>query len=184
MRLNRFLKEDQVELWFEPLADTPDPWELPESGELTESQEEELSEREVWRLKERVIQHLVDLLERSGKVTNARKLFTDLRNREAKATTGIGQGVAMPHVRTNQAKGFAMAVAIAPEPGLPFDAVDDEPVRLFFAMVAPPYDDRYYLKVERALAGAFAEGDDLKEQLLEASSGGEVIRLLSTWIDD
>ena len=182
MRLPRFLKEDQVDLWFEPLVDTPDPWELPSAEDLAAS-EEELTEREVFKLKERVIQHLCDLLERSGKITNPRKLYTDLRNREAKASTGIGSQVAMPHVRTAQAKGFAMAVARAPEPGLAWSAIDDEPVRLFFAMVAPPYDDKYYLKVERAIAAAFAEGDDLRDQLLEADDPGEVIRLLSNWID-
>jgi mannitol/fructose-specific phosphotransferase system IIA component (Ntr-type) len=184
MRLPRYLKQDQVDLWFEPLVDTPDPWEVPSADELEESEDGELSERELWTLKERVIQHLAEMLERSGKITNPRKLFTDLRNREAKATTGIGRNIAMPHVRTNQAKGFAMAVAVAPEPGIPFDSIDEEPVRIFFAMVAPPYDDKYYLKVERALGAAFAEGDDLRDQLLEASSGGEVIRLLSSWIDD
>lgn len=183
MRLPRFLKEDQIDLWFEPLVDTPDPWELPTADDLEGSDDGELSDREVFKLKERVIQHLCEMLERSGRVTNPRKLYTDLRNREAKASTGIGSQIAMPHVRTQQAKGFAMAVARAPEPGLPWSSIDDEPVRLFFAMVAPPYDDKYYLKVERSLAAAFAGGDDLRDQLLDADTGGEVIRALSQWID-
>ena len=127
MRLPRFLKEDQIDLWFEPLVDTPDPWELPTADDLEGSDDGELSDREVFKLKERVIQHLCEMLERSGRVTNPRKLYTDLRNREAKASTGIGSQIAMPHVRTQQAKGFAMAVARAPEPGLPWSSIDDEP---------------------------------------------------------
>ena len=37
MRLSRFLKQEQVDLWFEPLVDTPDPWELPSAEELEAS---------------------------------------------------------------------------------------------------------------------------------------------------
>ncbi len=99
-------------------------------------------------------------------------------NRERKATTGLGSGIAMPHVRTPQAKGFAMAVAVAKQ-GIAFDSVDGEPVKLFVAMVAPAYDDRFYLKVERDLAAAFANGAELRDQLAEASSKGELIRLLA-----
>ena len=61
-----------------------------------------------------------------------------------------------------------------------------EPVRIFFPMVAPAYDDRFYLKVERALAAAFAhdDGDGLKDALLEAETAGEVIVLLRRFIDE
>lgn len=194
MRLHRFIKEECVALWFDPLSEPGPDWddysveagELPLSSEdLQEEDEEEedLSPRKLWAIKVRILEGLVELLAKSGKVSNPRKLLTDLRNREAKATTGLGDGIAMPHVRTNQARGFAMAVAIAPEPGLYFAAVDDEPVRVFVAMVAPAHDDKFYLKVERALAAAFARGPELREALLEADSPGEVLRLLSDLID-
>lgn len=187
MRLNRYLKEDTIDLHFDPLAEPEgDPWA---SGEEDDDEadeaadDEELSPRARFRHKERILQRLVDLLEKSGRLVNPRKCFLDLRNREAKATTGLGSGIAMPHVRTMQARDFAMAVAIAPEPGLWFESVDDEPARIFFAMVAPPHSDRYYLKVERALGKAMADGEELREALLGASSAGEVIRLLSQVVD-
>src|SRR5690606_5634604 len=124
----------------------------------------------------------VKLLEPGGRISNARKCLLDLRNREAKATTALGLGIAIPHVRTPQAKDFALAVAIAPEPGLWFDAVDDEPVRVFMAMVAPSYNDKFYRKIEKSIADAllreqseFGE-NGFKRALLEADSEGEVIR--------
>ena len=131
---------------------------------------------------------LVELLEPSGRITNPRKCLTDLRNREAKASTAMRLGIAMPHVRTAQAKDFVFGVAIVPEPGLWFDAIDDMPVRIFFPMVAPTYKDRYYRKVEKELAEAFLrEPDDfeggLREQLLACEEPGEVIYLLSSLLD-
>jgi mannitol/fructose-specific phosphotransferase system IIA component (Ntr-type) len=125
----------------------------------------------------------VGMLDKSGKITNPKKCLTDLKNRESKASTALGSGIALPHVRTPQAKGFCMAIAVAPDPGLYFDAIDEAPVRLFIPMVAPAYDDKFYLKVERALAGAFADGDEFRDAILAATTPGEVIHLLSGIID-
>ncbi|MGE0707308.1 MAG: PTS sugar transporter subunit IIA [Planctomycetota bacterium] len=182
MRLNRFLKEENIDLDFDPLAGLP----IPEEEEGLELHE--LSPRQQWRRKEVVLERLVELLEPSGRITNPRKCLTDLRNREAKASTGIGRGIAMPHVRTPQAKDFAIGVAITPPPGVWFDSIDDEPVRLFFPMVAPAYNDKYYRKVEKALADAFTREDEdgeggLYEQLLRAEDPGEVIYLLGQALD-
>jgi mannitol/fructose-specific phosphotransferase system IIA component (Ntr-type) len=169
MRLNRFLKEDQVELDFEPALPPRPEDEDPDSPP---------SSRQLWSEKEAILDALVTLLEKSGSVANRRKLWNDLINRERKATTGLGSGVALPHVRTAQAKGFAMAVAIVRGEGLNFDAVDGAPVRVFIAMVAPAYDDKFYAKVERDLAAAFGRGPELVEELVAAESPGELIRVL------
>lgn len=187
MRLHRFLKEENVQLDFDPFAspEEDDRWASSHGEEEEELDVEEMSPRQQFDYKVRIIESLVDLLVPSGKITNRKKCITDLRNREAKATTGLGMGIAMPHVRTAQAKDFTIGVAIAPEPGLWFDAIDDEPVRIFFPMVAPPHNDRYYRKVEKALAEAFLNDDEeeLREGLLNAQTPGEVIILLRDVID-
>ncbi|MEZ0229676.1 MAG: PTS sugar transporter subunit IIA, partial [Planctomycetota bacterium] len=116
MRLNRFLKEDQVELAFSPA--------LPARPE-DEDPDAPPSPRQLWAEKEAILDALVSLLEKSGNVAHRRKLLADLLNRERRATTGLGSRVSLPHVRTKEAKGFAIAVAIVPsEEGLGFDAVD------------------------------------------------------------
>lgn len=175
MRLNRYLKEDQVDLAFSPALPARPEDEDPDSPPTS---------RQLWAEKEAILDALISLLEKSGKVANRRKLLADLLNRERKATTGLGGRIALPHVRTQQAKGFAMAVAIVPAPeGLGFDAVDGEAVRVCIAMVAPAYDDRFYTKVERDLAEVFAKGPELVDELLAATSPGEVIRILSRELD-
>ncbi|MFQ6031289.1 MAG: PTS sugar transporter subunit IIA [Candidatus Zixiibacteriota bacterium] len=130
----------------------------------------------LWMRKEAILKELVDLLEISGKVGNKRKLLLDLVNREKKATTGIGHGLALPHVRTMQAKEFIMGLARSKK-GYDFDSLDKKPVRLFFVMAAPPYDDALYLKVFKALA-EILRFDYFREELLNASSEYEILRAI------
>jgi mannitol/fructose-specific phosphotransferase system IIA component (Ntr-type) len=127
--------------------------------------------------KEAVVRELAELLDQSGRISNVSKLTTDLLNREKKATTGIGGGLAIPHVRTIQAREFLIAVGISPD-GLPFASLDDQPVQVFIAMVAPPYEDRTYLQVYPRIGQLFRE-DWMMDALLDCSSPGEVIRLLA-----
>lgn len=184
MHLNRYIKQEQVDLFFEPLRVVVDEWDSQVSEE-PEVPDSELTRNQHMANKEKILASLVALLEHSGRITNPKKCATDLYHRELKASTGIGNGLAIPHVRTLQAKQFVIAVARAPEPGLWFDSIDEEPVRLFVCMVAPNHDDRFYLKVERTLAKHFMDEEDpLKEQLLAAEDPGEVIRLLGDAIEE
>lgn len=136
----------------------------------------EETSRDQQERKESIIWELVELLQTSGKISNPNKLFIDLRNRERKATTGIGQGLAVPHVRTIQAKAFVMALARSTT-GLDFEAVDGERVHLFIAMVSPPYEDRSYLRMYQKIGRMFME-EGLLEHILAAGDPHEIIRLL------
>jgi PTS system fructose-specific IIC component len=163
MKLRRFLRPGLIRLRLETRMPEPDP-EAPE-------------ERARRDLKEEVIRELAALLEGSGRIGNPNRLFTDLWNREKKATTAIGGGVAIPHVRTLQAKEMVIAVALSPE-GIDFDSPDGEPVHVFLAMVAPPYDDTLYLRIVRQIATMFQNDGRLVGRLLEAEGVHDVIYLL------
>ena len=135
----------------------------------------EKSARQMRDDKESILDELVSILEKSGKVGNRTKLLTDFVNRERKASTATGHGIAFPHIRTYQAKELVIGVARS-ELGYEFDAPDGEPVRLFFVMAAPSYgDDALYLKVFKALAEVL-RFDYFRERLLNAASEHEIIR--------
>jgi PTS system fructose-specific IIC component len=133
-------------------------------------------ERFVWSIKESVIEEVAELVAESGRVGNVRRLCSDLLNREKKATTGLSQGVAIPHVRTREAREFIMAFARS-TPGIDFASLDGQRAHLFFIFVAPPYDDALYLKIYRQLAEAFTFHDAARG-FMEARDEGEVIRAL------
>jgi mannitol/fructose-specific phosphotransferase system IIA component (Ntr-type) len=128
------------------------------------------------RLRESVLGELVQLFAATGQIVNDRKLFQDLVNREKKASTAYGDGVALPHVRTLQARSFVMAFARSAD-GIPFGAVDEKPCHIFFALVAPPYDDRLYLRVYRTLAPLLLD-PEWRHELMAAEDPHQVLRLL------
>ena len=131
---------------------------------------------EKWRQhnKEIILAELVTLIDDGARIGNKTKLLIDFVNRERKATTGLTNGVAIPHIRSLQAKDFTLAFARS-TPGYDFDAMDHKLTHLFFVMAAPPYDDTLYLRAFRSLSG-LVQDDSFREALMEASSAGEIIR--------
>jgi len=97
--------------------------------------------------KEEIIRELVGLLVRSGSIKekDVPRLVQILLNREALGSTGIGQGVAIPHGKTSCVDRVVGAVGIAPA-GLHFDSLDGEMVYIFFLLVAPENSAGPHLK--------------------------------------
>ena len=139
---------------------------------------EEDQSREKWlqSAKEKVLEELVSLLEESYRIGNYNELLTDFINREHKATTALGQGIAVPHIRSMQAKDFMLAFARSSE-GYPFESPDSQSVHLFFIMAAPPYEDSLYLKAFKALVEKL-QYEGFRQELMEATHPGEVIRAI------
>ncbi len=126
---------------------------------------------------EAVVVHMARLLESSPDVVNASKLRTDLVLRERRAPSFAGQGVALPHVRTLQARRLILAVAVS-RAGLALGAPDGVPVRLVLALVGPPYDDKAYLQAYRSLGEKLQRPGWIAE-LCGAAARGEVVRALA-----
>ena len=163
MKLSRYLRPEAIRLQLRTRVELED-------GEGPHSQQV------VRRVQESVLEEMVELFDATGKVGNSRKLHADLLQRERKAPTAIGEEVALPHVRTLQAKEFIMAFGRAPQ-GLPFGAPDGNYVKLFFAMVSPPYDDKTYLKIYPQL-GRLLLDEERRQILYDAVDPSEVLRAL------
>ena len=86
--------------------------------------------------KEGVLRELVELLAKAEGIKNREDLVKVLLSRETLGSTGIGQGVGIPHAKTNAVKKLVAALGICPQ-GINFDALDGEPVHIFFLLVAP-----------------------------------------------
>ncbi len=162
MNILRYMTEHQIKLEMETVIDPPE--------------EEQSVEKWKEQAKSLVLLELVDLLDETHRVGNRNKLLIDFVNREKKATTAIGHGIAFPHVRSMQATEFMIGFARSKD-GYEFDAPDNEPVHLFFVMAAPPYDDTLYLKVFKALA-EMLQYEPFREELMTVQSPGEVLRAI------
>lgn len=95
--------------------------------------------------KEGVLKELVEVLAKAEGIRNREELVKVLLSREVLGSTGIGQGVGIPHGKTNAVKKLVAAFGIAHN-GVNFDALDGEPVYLFFLLVAPEDSSGPHLK--------------------------------------
>jgi len=162
MNISRFLKPELIKL------DVDYRFEPTDDGESTP--------KSIWEAKREILEELVDLLCLSGEISNRNKALQDLYNRERKATTAMGHGIAIPHVRTKQAKSFVIGFTRSRE-GCLFDSLDGKPVHIFFPMLAPPYDDSLYLRVFKSLA-ELVKYPTFMAELMEAATPHEVLRAI------
>jgi PTS system nitrogen regulatory IIA component len=92
-----------------------------------------------------------------------------LRRREALGSTGIGKGIAVPHVRSTMIAERALLVARSAK-GVEFDSMDGGPVHLLFLIVAPPLErDLLYLKMVAEIVRS-TRLTRTRQKLLEASN--------------
>jgi mannitol/fructose-specific phosphotransferase system IIA component (Ntr-type) len=88
--------------------------------------------------------------------------------RESVQSTGIGFGVAIPHGRSAAVRELSMVAGVSPSP-VPFDAIDGEPVRLFFLIVGPEASAGLHVKILSRIA-RLVRRDAVRQQLLEAAT--------------
>ncbi len=126
--------------------------------------------------KEGVIRELVDVLAKAEGIKNKEELVKVLINRESLGSTGIGQGVGIPHGKTNTVKKLVAAFGIC-HTGVDFDALDGEPVFIFFLLVAPEDSAGPHLKglarISRLLKDKF-----FRESLKELTDEKTILKLI------
>ncbi|MEA3328270.1 MAG: PTS sugar transporter subunit IIA [Candidatus Omnitrophota bacterium] len=86
--------------------------------------------------KQEAVKELVNLLIKAKEIKDKGALVKSLLNREALGSTGIGQGVAIPHAKSDGLRKLVAAFGLSRK-GVRFDALDGEPVYIFFLLVAP-----------------------------------------------
>ncbi|HXF95893.1 MAG TPA: PTS sugar transporter subunit IIA [Gemmatimonadales bacterium] len=125
--------------------------------------------------KDEVLKELVGLLKLDDKAQTM--LVKMLKRRETLGSTGIGQGIAIPHCRSTVVSRLRVAFGRRLE-GVDYHAIDDKPVRYFFLIVAPPLEvSNQYLPVLGKIA-QFAKEPDVPDRLARLAAPVDLIRLL------
>ena len=96
-------------------------------------------------------------------------------DRERLGSTGIGHGVAIPHCRSSRCTSIT-GMLLKLDEAIDFEAIDDEPVDLIFALIVPAEAHDEHLKVLGALATAFNE-DDFRNKLRNANDTETLFKL-------
>jgi mannitol/fructose-specific phosphotransferase system IIA component (Ntr-type) len=126
-----------------------------------------------------VIGELVDLLVEAGKVAagDRDEIYAQIMEREGLGSTGIGQGFAIPHVKTCDRVSELVGAFGRSAEGIDFNAIDGEPCTLFFLMVSPEEGSASHLRILQKIAGV-ARNERFVRFLSEASDEAEVVSLL------
>ena len=126
--------------------------------------------------KKDAIKELVELLVKSGKVKDKKKMIQTLMEREELGSTGIGQGIAIPHGKSDTVSDLAAAFGLSPE-GVSFDSLDGEPVNIFFLLVAPEGAAGAHLKA-LARISSLLKDKYFRKSLLSAQNPEEIIKII------
>ncbi len=127
--------------------------------------------------KEDALNALVDAAGSNPAITNRDALRAGIFDREAKLSTGLGAGVAIPHVRLSDVSAPVLAVGIAPD-GVAFDAADGQPVHIMVLFATPKGADKEYLKL-LAQVMLSLRGEEFFDRLGACRTVDEVFALLN-----
>ena len=109
-------------------------------------------------------------------------VFESLFARERLGSTGLGQGVAIPHGRIKGLKEAHGAFVRLAQP-VPFDAPDGKPVNLVFALLVPEHATEKHLEILSELAQMFSDRA-LREAMAGAADAAALYQIISTWQPD
>ena len=123
--------------------------------------------------KEEIIAELVDSLSASEAISDRDKVLQAVLEREKIMSTGIGDGIAIPHGKSDSVVKLVAALGTQRR-GVDFEALDGEPAYVFFLLVSPANVSGPHIKA-LARISRLLKNDDFKKKLITASSAEEII---------
>lgn len=123
------------------------------------------------------IGQMVELLAKSGSLEDKKKFKQAILERERLSTTGIGEGIAIPHGKSSAVKRAALAAMVVPQ-GVDFASADSAPVHLLFMIAVPEEGAELHLEVLERLAAMLMD-EDFRKRLTAAKDAAEFLHILS-----
>ncbi|MDR9467342.1 PTS IIA-like nitrogen regulatory protein PtsN [Marinospirillum sp.] len=127
--------------------------------------------------KKRVLEYFSKFIAQQIPALDSEEVFSRLIAREKLGSTGIGEGVALPHCRISHCK-EAIGTFIRLRDKIDFDAIDGQPVDLIFLLLVPEDANEAHLQTLANLAETFAQ-DDLRKALRKSDQPEKLYELLT-----
>lgn len=125
--------------------------------------------------KSEAIDQLIDLQVKGGRIADVEAYKAGILAREEKGSTAVGEGIAIPHAKSEAVKAPSLAAMTVPE-GVDYEALDDEPSNLLF-MIAAPNDGDVHLEVLSRLMTILMD-EDFRAKLLAAKDADEFLQII------
>ena len=126
--------------------------------------------------KQDAINKLVDLMAKNGNLTDKEKYKQVVLKREEEGSTGIGEGIAIPHGKTDAVSKPGLSAMVIND-GVEFDSLDGQPAKLLFLIAAPNTKDNVHLDVLSRLSTLLMD-TEFRKSLMEAKTPEEFLRCI------
>jgi fructose-specific phosphotransferase system IIA component len=122
------------------------------------------------------IQELIDILAENNTLTNKQSVFDAVLEREKIMTTGVGNGIAIPHCKHQDSPDFAVCLGIHPK-GIDFKAIDKKDVHIVFLLIGPENNPGLHIKLLSRISRLMSN-EELRNQLIESSDNNAAFELI------
>lgn len=127
--------------------------------------------------KQEVLAEMISQLDKAGKLTDSKLFQADILAREEQSTTGIGDGIAIPHAKSKAVKSPAIGFGRSRE-GLDYQSLDGQPAHLFFMIAATEGANDDHLEALSRLA-TFLMDSKFRDRMLAATTKEEVLQAVT-----
>jgi len=122
-----------------------------------------------------VIKELIALLAENRAISNGEEILKSVMEREKILSTGLGNGVAIPHCKTSSVEDFAIALGIHPQ-GVDFQSLDHKPSHIIFLLVGPENKPGFHIRLLSRISRIISK-EDVRKQILASKSAEEVFQI-------
>ena len=126
--------------------------------------------------KSEYINELIDLMDKTGNINNKEEYRKAILAREDLSTTGIGDGIAIPHGKTSAVKRASLAAAVCKQ-GVDYDSLDGMPAHLIFMIAVPDNNDNLHLEVLARLSTILMD-EGFRKSLIDCTDKDEFLKLI------
>jgi len=127
--------------------------------------------------KKEIINELLDILDRAGKIKDREAAFTAVMDREDKMSTGMKHGIAIPHGKTATTENLVACIGVSDNP-VDFDSLDKQPCRIFIMTLSPIEKTGPHLQFLAEVSLLF-KSSEKRSEILNAAAPEEVLHILS-----
>ena len=132
--------------------------------------------------KQEIIDEMVEILYQGGKLNDKEEYKKAILAREAQSSTGLEEGIAIPHAKTSAVKIPSIAFGLSKN-GVDYESLDGEPSKLFFMIAAPANASDTHIEILSKLTTMLLD-DEIREKLLEVKTEQEVMDILTSDIKE
>lgn len=126
--------------------------------------------------KKRILEIISGIAAKNNPEIDEAVVLSSLMSRERMGSTGIGNGIALPHGRL-EGLDHVIAIVVTSKPAIDFDAIDSKPVDIFFTLLVPQDQTEGHLQTLATVAGKLSDKETIKT-IRKAETSDDIIRAL------